>query len=368
MQQTHTTDAGSSNSAGHDTSDVLLRVSGLQTQFHLRHGTVRAVENASFEVRRGRALAIVGESGCGKTMTAYSILQLIRKPGKIMGGVIDWYPGRAGDRATTTDLLSLDADSRELRRIRGNSIAMVFQEPMNSLSPVHTIGSQIVEVLRLHRGMDRAAAQSEAVSLLGQIGIPNPRQRVNSYTFELSGGMRQRAMIAMALACDPELLIADEPTTALDVTTQAQILDLIVRLRVERSMALILITHDLGVVAENCDDVVVMYLGEVVEEAPVHELFDRPEHPYTAALLASTPVLGRGRRQDLRPIRGSVPDPLSRPSGCPFHNRCDRAIHGLCEHHSPPERPRSGSGILRCWHAVVPADRPDAQTEEVVDA
>jgi len=330
--------------------DTILRVQNLQTIFSLRHGDVHAVEDASFTIHKGKAFAIVGESGCGKTMTAYSILNLIPKPGRIVSGSIVF---TSTDKNTgiqeSIELTQKKKHGTAMRSIRGNDIAMIFQEPMNSLSPVHTIGNQIIEVLRLHRNMDKKSARLETIQLLTQVGIADATKRVDSYTFELSGGMRQRAMIAMALACEPQLLIADEPTTALDVTTQAQILDLIDTLRERNNVSMLLITHDLGVVAQTCDDVAVMYLGEIVEQSSVLSLFENPLHPYTQALLRSTPILGKGRNQNFRPIKGSVPDPLSRPQGCPFHSRCDYCIKGLCDQERPPLSILDDNHSVRCW-------------------
>ena len=306
--------------------NILLEVKNLKTHFLLDEGTVRAVDGVDFTVRNGITIGIVGESGCGKSVTAMSILKIIDRPGQIVDGEI-WL-NRNGHRI---DLAALPENSREMRDIRGDAIAMIFQEPMNSLSPVHTVGVQIIEAILLHRDMTKAEARNYAIELLGLVGIPRPEMRVDHYTFQLSGGMRQRAMIAMALSCNPLLLIADEPTTALDVTTQAQILELMKSLQDQFGMGIMLITHDLGVVAETCDEVVVMYLGEVVEQASVDSLFYDPKHPYTQALMRSIPRLGAGRTQVLNPIEGSVPDPFNRPTGCPFHSRCDQFMPGKCD-------------------------------------
>ena len=308
--------------------DILLEVKNLKTHFFLDEGTVRAVDGVDFKVRRGVTLGVVGESGCGKSVTAMSILQIIDKPGRIVEGevLLD-----RGDGTGQVDLAALDEYSEAMRSIRGDSIAMIFQEPMNSLSPVHTIGDQIIEAIQLHRQMSKDKARDYAIELLGLVGISRPSENIDAYTFQLSGGMRQRAMIAMALSCNPLLLIADEPTTALDVTTQAQILELMKSLQDQFGMGIMLITHDLGVVAETCDEVVVMYLGEVVEQAPVDALFHDPQHPYTQALMRSIPRLGAGRTQVLNPIEGSVPDPFNRPTGCPFHSRCDQFMAGKCD-------------------------------------
>lgn len=306
--------------------NILLEVKNLKTHFLLDEGTVRAVDGVDFTVRNGITIGIVGESGCGKSVTAMSILKIVERPGHIVEGEI-WL-NRDGNRI---DLAALPENSQAMRDIRGNAIAMIFQEPMNSLSPVHTIGNQIIEAILLHRDMTKEEARAYAIELLGLVGIPRPDVRIDAYTFQLSGGMRQRAMIAMALSCNPLLLIADEPTTALDVTTQAQILELMKSLQAQFGMGIMLITHDLGVVAETCDEVVVMYLGEVVEQADVDSLFHDPKHPYTQALMRSIPKLGAGRTQVLNPIEGSVPDPFNRPTGCPFHSRCDQFMPGKCD-------------------------------------
>jgi peptide/nickel transport system ATP-binding protein len=326
--------------------DILLEVKDLKTHFLLDEGTVKAVEGVDFTVRRGTTIGIVGESGCGKSVTAMSILQLIDKPGRIVGGQILL---NRGEGREVIDLAALKHDSIEMRMIRGDSIAMIFQEPMNSLSPVHTIGNQIIEAILLHRQMSKEEARAHAIDVLRLVGIPRPEQRIDAYTFQLSGGMRQRAMIAMALSCNPLLLIADEPTTALDVTTQAQILELIKGLQQQLGMAVMLITHDLGVVAETCDEVVVMYLGEVVEQAPVDSLFHDPKHPYTQALLRSIPRLGAGRVQQLNPIEGAVPDPFNRPSGCPFHPRCEAFMAGKCDVIHPEMITLDDGRSVRCF-------------------
>ena len=296
-------------------NDVLLRVNDLKTYFDIDEGVVRAVDGVSFEVERGKTLGIVGESGCGKSITAYSILRLIpQPPGRIVNGEI-WFRDR--------NLLTL-SDS-EIRDVRGNDIAMIFQEPMTSLNPVFTVGEQIAEAIRLHRNAGRKEAWNRSVELLDVVGIPLPEERARSYPHELSGGMRQRAMIAMAISCDPALLIADEPSTALDVTIQAQILDVLRRLQEELGMALILITHDLGVVAEMAHEVVVMYGGQVVEQADVTALFTRPLHLYTRGLLNSVPTLTTDTER-LATIEGVVPDPIRFPVGCRFAPRCNYAV------------------------------------------
>ncbi len=319
------------------TDDILLEVKGLKTYFFLDEGTVKAVEEVDFPVRRGNTLGIVGESGCGKSVTAFSILQLVSPPGQIVDGQILLYRrvksdnGGLSQQEDIIDIAALKPNSSELRDIRGKEIAMIFQEPMTSLSMMHTVGFQIEEAILLHLDMSKQEAHNYAIEMLQHVGIPNPELRADDYPFQLSGGMRQRAMIAMALSCSPSLLIADEPTTALDVTTQAQILELMLRLQEESDMAIMMITHDLGVIAETCEEVAVMYLGEVVERADVDSLFYDPQHPYTRALLKSIPVLGMSKARRLTPIEGSVPDPYNRPPGCPFHTRCESAMPGRCD-------------------------------------
>lgn len=329
-------------------NETLLEVKGLKTHFMLDEGTVKAVDGVDFTVRRGITLGIVGESGCGKSVTAFSLLKLVLEPGRIVEGQILLNRGAGSGASDVIDLAAFDQWSKELQQIRGDSISMIFQEPMNSLSPVHTIGNQIIEAIRLHRDMTKKEAREQAIELLRLVGIPNPQQRIDAYTFQLSGGMRQRAMIAMALACQPMLLIADEPTTALDVTTQAQIITLMKDLQKQFGMSVILITHDLGVVAEMCDEVVVMYLGEVVEQADVDSLFYDPLHPYTEALLRSIPQLGKGRVQQLDPIEGSIPDPFHRPGGCPFHPRCQKRIPGKCDRIHPKLTRMPDGRVVRC--------------------
>lgn len=324
--------------------NILLEVRNLKTYFFLDEGTVKAVDGVDFDVKRGITLGIVGESGCGKSVTAFSILQLVTKPGRIVDGQILLSPSKG----KAIDLTTLPAHSRAMRDIRGKEIAMIFQEPMNSLSPVHTIGEQIIEAIQMHAVMSKADARDHASEQLRLVGIPQPELRVDSYTFQLSGGMRQRAMIAMALSCNPKLLIADEPTTALDVTTQAQILELMLDLQSRFGMSVMLITHDLGVVAEMCDEVVVMYLGQVVEQADIDSLFYDPLHPYTQALLRSIPRLGLGRAQALNPIEGAVPDPFNRPTGCPFHPRCEQKIPGTCKHIMPDLITQPDGRRVRC--------------------
>jgi len=304
---------------------ALLEVENLKTYFFTDTGTARAVDGVSFHVGQGETVGIVGESGCGKTVTSLSIMGLVPDPpGRIM-------PGSA---IRFRDRNLAEISSRDMRRLRGNEMAMIFQEPMTSLNPVYSVGDQIAEALRLHRGMSRAEARTEGVRLLQEVGIPEPEQRFDEYPHQLSGGMRQRVMIAMALSCKPDLLIADEPTTALDVTIQAQILDLLASLRERHGMAVLLITHDLGVVAEVCDRILVMYAGQIVEAGSVHEIFGAPRHPYTRGLLDSLPQIDQGGRR-LRPIGGNVPSPTHWPAGCRFGERCPHAWD-RCAVEAPP--------------------------------
>ena len=317
-------------------SDPVLQIIGLKTQFQTRRGVVKAVDGLDLELHPGETFGLVGESGCGKSVTALSILRLLPKPaGRIAAGRI-LFDGK--DLATVGEA--------EIRRIRGNRISMIFQEPMTSLNPVYTIGFQIEEVLRKHRGMSRAEARAEAARTLGLVGMPEPAARLDDYPHQFSGGMRQRAMIAMALACRPVLMIADEPSTALDVTIQAQILDLIARLKQEFGMSVLLITHDLGVVAEICRNVAVMYAGKIVESAGVDELFRRPVHPYTVGLFNSLPRVG-GRAGGLKPIPGVVPSLANLPPGCAFQDRCSRR-HEACGE-EPPWREIAPGHHARCW-------------------
>ena len=294
---------------------MLLSVKNLSTEFPVKKGIVRAVEDVSFDVDQGEILAIVGESGSGKSVTSLSIMGLLAEPGHVAGGSLE-FEGK--DLATLSE--------KQYRELRGNDMAMIFQEPMTSLNPVYRVGNQIVEAIRTHEKVSKAEAKDRAVDLLRKVGIPSPEARINDYPHQMSGGMRQRVMIAMALACNPKLLIADEPTTALDVTIQAQILDLLRRLRDDTGIAVLLITHDLGVVSETADRVVVMYCGQVVEEAEVRTLFDHPMHPYTLGLLKSIPRLEDDDSKRLYMIKGMVPNPLEMPPGCHFSDRCDSCM------------------------------------------
>ena len=324
----------------------ILSVQGLKTYYLQDEGVVRAVDGASFDLYPGRTLGIVGESGCGKSVSARSILQIVERPGRIEAGSILLRRNGAG---AMVDLARLDPKGSEMRAIRGAEIALVFQEPMTSLSAFYTVGNQIGEVIGLHMGLDKKAARRRAVELLAMVGIPRPERRVDEYPFQLSGGLRQRVMIAMALAAEPRILIADEPTTALDVTTQAQILDLLRGLQKKRGLAIILITHDMGVIAEMADDVVVMYLGRAVERGPVDEIFHAPKHPYTKALLRSIPSILARPRDKLATISGSIPHPYDRPAGCPFHPRCKDFMPGRCDALSPEMRPAGERREVSCF-------------------
>lgn len=319
----------------------LLSVRDLRTHYFTDEGVVHSVDGVTFDLFAGKTLGVVGESGCGKSVTARSILRIVEQPGRIVGGEIllrhpSADPDYQGPDVPEVDLTKLDANGRTMRSIRGATIALIFQEPMTSFSPVHTIGNQIFEVIRLHRNCSKAEARERAVELLNRVGMSRPNERLDEYPVQLSGGLRQRAMIAMALACDPALLIADEPTTALDVTTQAQILDLLRELQEQNGMGIMLITHNLGVIAEIADDVVVMYLGREVERGNVDDIFYAPKHPYTRALLRSMPSIQAPSRIVLPTISGSIPHPYNRPKGCPFHPRCPEFMPGLCDTHDPP--------------------------------
>jgi peptide/nickel transport system ATP-binding protein len=330
-------------------------VRDLKTYFFQDDGLVKAVDGASFNVFEGKTLGIVGESGCGKSVTARSILRIVDRPGRIVGGQIllrrdgETAARRRRDAEGAVDLVKLKADGAEMRAINGGEIGLIFQEPMTSFSPVHTVGNQIVEAIRLHQTMSPKAARARAIELLRLVGVPRAEGRVDEYAHQLSGGLRQRAMIAMALAADPRLLIADEPTTALDVTTQSQILNLLLDLQERNGMAIMLITHDLGVIAEMADDVVVMYLGRVVEEGPVDDIFHAPKHPYTRALLRSIPSVDSPPRRKLPTISGSIPHPYNRPSGCPFHTRCPDFMPGLCNVVEPALAPVGPGQMAACF-------------------
>jgi peptide/nickel transport system ATP-binding protein len=316
----------------------LLEIKDLTTHFFTRSGVVKAVDKLSLSLRKGRVLGLVGESGCGKTVTALSVLNLVPYPGKIVSGRI-YFEGR--------DLLALPTE--EMRKIRGSKISMVFQEPMTALNPVFTVGNQIAEVLTTHLNMTKRLAMDSAVELLHSVGIPSPEKRVHEYPHQMSGGMRQRVMIAMAIACRPSLVLADEPTTALDVTIQAHILELLGRIQAEMGMAMILVTHDLGLIAERAQDVAVMYAGRIVEQSGTKELFSNPVHPYTRGLMASVPKAGEEGGKRLRTIAGTVPRLHDLPSGCKFAPRCDIKTT-RCETEPELVEVRPGH-LVRCWEA-----------------
>lgn len=363
-------------------NDTVVSVRDLHVEFPTPVGLVRALNGVSFDVPRGKVLGIVGESGCGKSVTARAILQIIERPGRIVSGEIYFRPQRhlraepegkrrvgnsrgrsAAPESSAGEVLELTAmepNSPAIRAIRGQEISMIFQEPMTSLNPVYTVGNQIEEAILLHQTSDRAEAHKRAVEILRRVGMPNPERIAKSYPHQLSGGMRQRAMIAMALSCTPTLLIADEPTTALDVTTEAQILELMRQLQADFGMSIMFITHSMGVVAQLCDEVVVMYLGRIVERASVEDLFYNPKHPYTASLLRSIPRLGVNRGRKLEVIKGTVPDPYSRVPGCPFHPRCPSAMKGVCDEVLPLETtvPGDTKHTVRChlYPGSTPAD------------
>ena len=321
--------------------ELLLDIRGLRTQFFTDDGLARAVDGVSYSLEKGETVGVVGESGCGKSVTALSVLRLIPDPpGKIVGGEIIF---------EGTDLLGLS--SADMRRIRGNDISMIFQEPMTSLNPVFTIGNQITEAVRLHQGLNKKQALEKAIEALRLVGIPVPERRVHEYPHQLSGGMRQRAMIAMALSCNPKVLIADEPTTALDVTIEAQILDLMRTLQEELGTAIIMITHDLGVIADIARKVVVMYAGKVVEQAPVERIFASPNHPYTQGLLQSLPRVDKdasGGKQRLQEIPGIVPSLLNLPTGCKFASRCP-SVMPQCTEQEPPLEQVASDHYSACW-------------------
>ncbi|MFQ5592630.1 MAG: ABC transporter ATP-binding protein [Anaerolineae bacterium] len=332
---------------------TLVEVKNLRVQFDVRDGIVKAVDGATFAIKRGQTLGVIGESGCGKSITAKAIMRMVPRPGKIVDGEIFYHRRIKSNGSEVTDLVSvteLDPDGEEIRKIRGGEIAMIFQEPMSSLTPVYTagthireavslhrlfpirkVGSQMVETIRAHRKVTKEEARDIAVEMLRKVGIPKPEQRVDSYPHQLSGGQRQRVMIAIALSCQPAMLIADEPTTALDVSIEAQILDLMRELQETVDMAIMFITHNLGVVAEMADEICVMYMGKVVERTDVESLFYEPRHPYSRALLKSIPHVGKKSSERLASIEGMVPDPFDLPTGCLFHPRCPEFMPGRCD-------------------------------------
>jgi len=333
-------------------NDMLLEIKDLRVYFELAEGTVRAIDGVDLNIRRGQMLGVVGESGCGKSMTAMSLMRLIPSPGEIASGEMLFYRAKAsaaGSSATEVlDLAKLDPNSKLMRDIRGDQISMVFQEPMTALSPVLSVGYQITEAIRLHRNVSKDEARELAIDMLDRVRMPNPHKIIDDYPFQLSGGMRQRAVIAMALSCHPSLLIADEPTTALDVTTEAQILDLMRELQQELNMAIMYISHNLGVIAEMAEEVAVMYLGRIVEKTDVQTLFFNPKHPYTQGLLKSIPQLDDFNKGRLETITGVVPDPYTRLKGCPFHPRCPDFMPGTCDQIEPEIIELQPGHIVRC--------------------
>jgi oligopeptide/dipeptide ABC transporter ATP-binding protein len=336
-------------------SDTLIDIHDLHVKFRTNEGIVHALRGVNLQIRRGETFGLVGESGSGKSVTAQAILRIIPTSGHISGGNILFTPRGAEQ---SLDLAQINPHSCAMRKVRGRDIAMIFQEPMTSLSPVHTIGAQIIEAVRLHEKVSKKTARDRAIDLLRLVGIPRPELRVDSYSFELSGGMRQRAMIAIALSCDPSLLIADEPTTALDVTIQAQILELLQRLQEELKMSILMITHNLGVIAALAHRVAVMYLGQVVEEGSKEQLFANPRHPYTQGLLHSVPRIGAPKGERLWAISGTVPSPYAQVIGCAFHPRCDQRIAGTCDLHYPATRTVDQGHFTACH--LYETDTPNA--------
>lgn len=333
-----------SNSTEMNEHNLALRVSNLKTYFYNDRRCNKAVNGVSFDIHKGKTLCIVGESGCGKSVTASTIMQLLPTLSRIEEGEISYYSDEGEIRID-----QLERNGEQMRSIRGSEIAMIFQDPMTALNPAYTVGFQIGEMLQYHTELDKKQVRARTIELLSDMGIPLPEQRIDEYPHQYSGGMRQRAMIAMAMACNPKILIADEPTTALDVTIQAQIFELMETLKRDHGTAIMLITHDMGVVAELADDVAVMYMGNIVESGTVDDVLRSPRHPYTQALLDSIPVLGRGRNQKLKAIRGSTPDAYDRPVGCQFEPRCDYAS-AQCKS-IPEEVNLSVSHLVRCWHS-----------------
>ncbi|MDE0312269.1 MAG: ABC transporter ATP-binding protein [Caldilineaceae bacterium] len=343
--------------------DNLLEVRNLQTHFFMAEGVAKAVDSTTFSIRRGQVLGVVGESGCGKSVTARSIMRMVRPPGHTVDGEILYSRDDQNGQDMTLDLLQLPATGTEMRAIRGGEIAMIFQEPRASLSPVHRVGDQITENILLHQSVTQAEAEDIAIEMLRQVHIPLAEQRMDAFAHQLSGGMCQRVMIAMALSCHPSLLIADEPTTALDVTTEAQILELMQGLQADLNMAIMFITHDLGVVADMADEVAVMYLGKIVERGAAADIFRDPKHPYTIALLESLPRMDQ-RREWLQTIRGVVPDPYSTLSGCPFHPRCADFIAGVCDEIVPQPITLEDNREVRCLLYTEHAHQESAPVAE----
>ncbi len=335
--------------------DIILKVRDLHTYFYTDIGVARALNGVNFDIPRGKVMGMVGESGCGKSVTALSIMRMVTKPGRIVQGDIALFRKKKGGENDKSQIIEeinltkLEGMGPVMRSIRGAEMSMIFQEPMTSLNPSYTIGDQIMEAILLHQGVDKVEAEKRAINILDGVGMANPALVVKRYPHELSGGMRQRAMISLALSCTPSILFADEPTTALDVTTEAQILDLMRDLQGRINMTIIFITHNLGVVAQMCDYVTVMYLGRVVEQATVDDTFYNPKHPYTSSLLRSIPHVGSRQKERLMPIRGVVPDPYSAIKGCPFHPRCSQVMRGKCDAQVPGLTVVGKSHTVRCF-------------------
>ena len=349
-------------------NNLFIEVRNLQTYFYLYEGVVRAVDGVSYNIRKGKSLGVIGESGCGKSVTAQSTMRIVPSPpGKEVGGQILLHL-QGANGPEVVDVLKLEPNGERMRSIRWKEIGMIFQEPMTSFSPLFTIGNQIMEAIRLHiPDMDHKRARERTIELLAKVGIPHPKRLVDAYPHQLSGGMRQRAMIAMALSCNPKLLIADEPTTALDVTIEAQILELIQSLQEEFGMALMYISHDLAVVSEMSDEIMVMYLGRVMEHAPMEDIFHNPLHPYTQALWRSIPKI-EGPVQRLQTISGGLPNPYQMHKGCPFYSRCEKRITGLCDEARPPLFEVSPSHLVSCYLYDPQASEKMTASSKVVTA
>lgn len=327
--------------------EPILSVQDLKIKIKMDNGVMNAVDGVDFEIYKGKTLGLVGESGCGKSLTSRSLISLNPKECETTGNIT--YHSSTGTSQNGVNILSMKPTGKEIRSIRGRKISMIFQEPMTAFSPMYTIGNQIVEAIRNHQTKDKKEAKRIALQMLAKVGISDQEKRFDQYPHEFSGGMRQRAMISMALSCNPEILIADEPTTALDVTIQAQVLELMKSLQAEFGMAILLVTHDLGIIAEMCDEVAVMYLGKIVEQAPVKEIFANPKHPYTKGLLRSMPRLGGNKSKRLDSIEGSVPMPIDLPPMCGFYDRCKDRIEGVCNSQNVPKTKITGQHTVRCF-------------------